>query len=354
MTRQHLTAAAPSVEAAVVAMASAHAQVASAAELAIGIRTAGTTRADVRASIAEGTLTKTIGLRGTVHLIATRDLGLWLGALDSVPARSGLPAAARLTPDQEALVIDAIRQSVDGADLTVDELDELVIGATGSWAADPVVPAFGGSWPRWRQAIARAASAGALAYGAGRGQRVTYTRPPAFSVPTDPAVHLLREYLHAYGPATARDFAQWLNAPIGWAQSVVERAEVEAVDVEGHELWVNHGDTDFADAPATGVRLLPYFDPYAVGSHPRGVLFPGAAADRALGRGQAGVFPVLLVDGIVAGVWQLTRSGTRIAVTVEPLGAAPDGLDECVERVGEILEGTASLTIGEVTTGAHA
>jgi hypothetical protein len=359
MSRQHLTAAAPGVEAAVVAMAAAHAQVASAAELSIGIRTEGTTRADVRAALADGTLTKTIGPRGTVHLLPTCDLGLWLGALDSLPVSNGLPAAARLSDEQQDQVIAAIGAALhDGADLTADELDDRVVAATGAWAADPVVPAFGGWWPRWRQANARAASAGVLAYGAGRGPKATYARPPAFTVPDDPAADLLREYLHSYGPATHREFAQWLAAPLGWAASVFERAEIEAVHVEGGERWVNHGDTGFADAPATGIRLLPYFDPYAVGSHPRALLFPGRAAERALSRGQAGVFPVLLVDGAVGGVWHHKRSGKRIAVTVEPLRALRAAqvreLEERVERIGEILEGAASLTIGEVSVGPHA
>ena len=43
-----------------------------------------------------------------------------------------------------------------------------------------------------------------------------------------------------------------------------------------------------------GVRLLPYFDAYTVGCHPREQLFPGLAAQRALSRGQAGNVPVLL------------------------------------------------------------
>lgn len=368
MHRQRLSAAAPDVEAAVVAMAAAHAQVASAAELSIGIRTEGTTRADVRGAVAEGTLTKTIGPRGTVHLLPTRDLGLWLGALDDLPVSNGLPAASRLSDGQLAEVIGAIATALDGADLTAEELDELVVAATGPWAADPVVPAFGGWWPRWRQAIARAASAGVLAYGAGRGPKATYTRPPAFTVPPDPAAALLHEYLHGYGPATHREFAQWLAAPLGWAAALFERAQIEPVEVEPVEAgaggpgsetrWVNRGDTGFTDATAAGIRLLPYFDPYAVGSHPRGVLFPGRAAERALSRGQAGVFPVVLVDGVVGGVWHLKRSGRRIAVTVEPLvrpGKVQRAqLEECAERVGAILEGAAVLTIGEVAVGPHA
>nr|BFE79085.1 hypothetical protein GCM10020093_016860 [Planobispora longispora] len=69
------------------------------------------------------------------------------------------------------------------------------------------------------------------------------------------------------------------------------------------------------------MRLLPYFDAYAVGCHPRETVFPGRAAERALAGGQAGCFPVLLVDGVVAGVWHQRRSGRRIDITVEPLGA---------------------------------
>ena len=37
-----------------------------------------------------------------------------------------------------------------------------------------------------------------------------------------------------------------------------------------------------------GVRLLSYFDAYAVGCYPRKLVFPGRAGERALARGQAG------------------------------------------------------------------
>ena len=95
-----------------------------------------------------------------------------------------------------------------------------------------------------------------------------------------------------------------------------------------------------------------------VGSHPREQLFPGRAWERALSRGQAGNFPVLLVDGVVGGVWHQKRSGKRIAVTVEPLVTLTKAqlaeLDDQTQRVGEILEAVAELTIGKVTVGPHA
>ena len=96
-----------------------------------------------------------------------------------------------------------------------------------------------------------------------------------------------------------------------------------------------------------------------VGCHPRELLFPGRAAARALSpSGQAGNFPVVLVDGVVAGVWHQRRSGRRLDVTVEPFGrltaARRAELDEQVERVGQVLEATPSLTIGTVAVGGHA
>jgi hypothetical protein len=112
------------------------------------------------------------------------------------------------------------------------------------------------------------------------------------------------------------------------------------------------------DMPPQSVRLLPYFDAYGVGCHPREKVFPGRAAERALARSQAGNFPVLLIDGIAAGVWHQKRSGKKIAITVEPLDkltvAQRHELDEQVARVGEIQEAKATLTIGKVTVGPHA
>ncbi|MDQ1016578.1 hypothetical protein QFZ43_003127 [Streptomyces afghaniensis] len=118
------------------------------------------------------------------------------------------------------------------------------------------------------------------------------------------------------------------------------------------------GDTDFPDGPPRGVRLLPYFDAYVIAAQPRERLFPGAAYERALAGGQAGNYPVLLVDGVVAGVWHQRRQGRRTTVTVEPLvrltARQERELGEQVERVGEVLEAKAELVVGEVRVGPHA
>ncbi|MEV1172582.1 winged helix DNA-binding domain-containing protein [Nonomuraea sp. NPDC049784] len=349
-----------SPDAVVAAMCGAHAQVMSAAEASIGLRLAGVNRAHVRAALwEERSLVKTHGPRGTVHLLPARDLPMWVSAMSSLPpAHSAAPAYMRMTAEQTDQVVAAIREVLAGAEMTIDELSEAVVTATGPWAGDLVMPAFQTMWPRWRQAMALAAHRGAFVFGPTRGRKVTYTAAPPAPPVADGLAGLVRAFLTAYGPATPEQFARWAGGPVRWAGEAFDGVELEEVLFEGERAWVLAGDTAVPDDPPRGVRLLPYFDAYVVAGRPREFLYPGAAAARALTGGQAGNFPVLLVDGDVGGVWHQRRSGNKIDVTVEPLrdltAAQLRELDEQVERMGEVMEGRPRLTIGSVTVGPHA
>ena len=353
----------------VAAMCGAHAQLLTAAEWSIGLRLAGVTRGDVQAALWTGrSLVKTFGPRGTVHLLPTRDLALWTGALSGLPsAPNSFAKDVQLTPGQTDAVIEAIADALAEAELTTDELSDAVVARAGAWAGDLVMPAFQGMWPRWRQALPLAGMRGALCFGPNRGRKVTYTSPrrwlPGFRpAAAQPALAgLVRGYLRAYGPATPAQFAQWLGAPRRWAAELFSSlaGELQQVELDGTPAWLTAGDDARPSAPPRGVRLLPYFDAYVVAGQPRELLYPGRAADRALvPSGQAGNYPVLLIDGTVRGVWHHRRSGRQLDLTVEPFGQLTARhrreLDGQVQRFGEFLGGTPRLTIGTVTVGAHA
>jgi len=154
LVRHSLTTARPAAELADVVgtICGAHAQVMSAAEVSIGLRTEKVTQTEVRDALwRDRTLVKTFGPRGTVHLLPADELPLWTSALGAVPPSSnGLAPDARLSPEQLKQVVAAIAEALDGPELTVDELGGRVVAATGAWAADPVVPGFTDMWPRWR------------------------------------------------------------------------------------------------------------------------------------------------------------------------------------------------------------
>ncbi|MEU4803835.1 winged helix DNA-binding domain-containing protein [Actinosynnema sp. NPDC023587] len=354
MARHALTVPGTTPAEVVRAMCGAHAQVLSAAELSIGLRIPGITRDEVRDALwVDRALVKTRGPRGTVHLLPTEDLPMWLGALEPLLDRTPL-----LTDAQVDEVVAAIADAVRHAELTADELTAEVVARTGPWAGERVMEAFQDRWPRWMAAMVPATFRGAMCFAPNKGRKTAYTSPQRWlpGVAPDPAgpVRLLRSYLHSYGPATPAHYARWLNAPQRWVNEVFARADVE--DVPGG--FVVRGDVRWPDEPPRGVLLLPYFDAFVVGSHPREDLFPGRAWQRALARGQAGNHPVLVVDGVVAGVWHQKRSGRRIAVTVEAWGeftaGQRRGLDAAVDRVGEFLGGVPELVLGPVTAGPHA
>jgi hypothetical protein len=344
----------------------AHAQILTAAEFSVGRRIAGATRADVRRALWEDrTLVKTFGPRGTVHLLPAADLPMWTGALSALPPSAPVhPEGVRFTAGQAAEVVAAISDALAGAGLaaeeplaegltaeglTVDELTEAIGERCGPWAVERTMDAFQDQWPRWRQLTSTAAHRGVLCFGPDRGRKVTYSHPrrwlPGF-VPAagDPALRaLVLRYLHAYGPATPRHFARWLAIPPRSAEP----------------FWVAAGDTGTPAEPHRGIRLLPYFDPYVVAGQPRDRLFPGAAAARALiPSGQAGNYPVLLVDGVAGGVWHQRRSARKLALTVEPLAdltaAQRRELDDEATLLGTVMEATVTLTVGPVTVGPHA
>jgi hypothetical protein len=368
LERNHLTDATRTDDPARIAadVLGVHAQVMSAAELSIGVRSETLTRTGVRTALwTDRTLVKTRGPRGTVHLLATADLPMWTGALSAVPgARSPFPPEARMTAEQTEQVVAAIADAVEDAELTVDELTDAIVARVGAWAGDRVMEAFQDKWPRWRQAESIATNRGVMCFGPDRGRRATYTSPrrwlPGFRpAPAKEALAaLVRRYLDAYGPATPQQFARWLGAPADWAAELFARqGDLEEVDVDGTRAWIARGAGEAAVGESL-VRLLPYFDAYLIDCHPRAKLFPGRAAERALTGGQAGNVPALLVDGLVAGVWHQRRSGRKVAVTVEPLirlsARQREGLTAQAVRIGLILEGTATLTVGPVTVGAHA
>ncbi len=358
-----------------------HAQVMPSAELSIGLRVAGASRADVRAELWQRRgLVKTYGIRGTVHLFPADELPMWLAALRANrPPAGERPAPAEDDHARTRAVVEAIGEALDGRLLTREELGDEVARRAGSWTGERVFPAFGGMWPRWWPMIGPAAAAGVLCFGPNRGSRVTFVRPDQWIGSwrdvdgREALAEVFRRYLSAYGPATPRDFARWFRMDAGAAAELARSlaGQLEEVDVEGWRGWMLAADLDGPwPAPRGAVRLLPQFDCYVIGCHPRDRLVPtavlrrlgedrvGAAwARRVIAAGSVSTIPTLLVDGVVAGVWERRRDRGRMHLRVEPFrqlsARRRRALQVETERVGEILEAAVTLSVGAVDVRPH-
>jgi hypothetical protein len=356
-----------------------HAQVPLSSDLSIGARVDGITRSDVHRELWERrTLIRTYGVRGTVHLLPAKEMPMWLAAFNAERLANAEVGLQSMGIDQARMdqMVEAIGEALDGRRLTRQELTDEVAARVGAWAAERAFPAFGGMEPRLLPAIGTAARAGIICFGPSEGNRVTFVRLDQWAPDaarrrpgrTAALAEVLRRYLHAYGPATAREFAQWFFVSFATAEAAARelRDQLVDVDVQGDAALMLADDAggrdDRARAGDRSVRLLPSFDVYVVGSHPRDMLIPPSIVEHAgrhraslkwatAGRAQfAGPIPVLLIDGREAGMWERTTSGRRMDVKVEPFvkltKAQLTELEAEADQMGRFLDAEPTLAVG--------
>jgi hypothetical protein len=321
------------------------AQAAPPARLAVRPRTSGLTAADVDRACADGVVTRTWAMRGTLHLVATPDVR-WMTSLFG----------------PFLIQKDRRRRLQLGLD---DRLCERALSALG--------PILAGSPPLTRaELIERLAAAGVeidprtqqpphlLGYAAGRGlicrgpdrpgDEPTYTllddwAPGAPALSRDEALaELARRYLGGYGPAARADFAAWSGLPAAETRRAWELIAAETV-AAGPDL-VALADAPLADDPLDRLpprpRLLGHFDPLLMGYRDRDLVLDPALTRR-IQAGGGFVQPTVLAGGRVAGTWRLDRRAARARgrLTVTPFGpltaATREGLAAEATDVGRFL-----------------
>jgi hypothetical protein len=321
-----------------------HAQVASSAELTLWARLEGLERGAVdRLLWEERALVKTWAMRGTLHLLPAAELPRYVAALSRLRPRHHQPTWLRhhgLERDEAEAMLAAVPSVLDGALLTREALAAAVAERTGNPAlADKLMGGFG-------DLLKPAAFTGGLCFAPGDGQRVRFTSPRTWLgdwEPVDPdaaSAAVVRDYLRAYGPAPREQFQRWfgLQSPAEagrWLQALGNELE------EVEQGWMLAADAEeaAAEAPAGAVRLLPAFDPYVVAA-PRKEEAVLAAARRAeVYRPQGWLSPVLLVDGVIRGVWRREKD----AIDLTPFGRLAAA--ERAAATGEAERLGSSLTV---------
>lgn len=340
LARQHLTDPLPAERLVdvVAAVGGVQAQVMSAAELAIWARSRGLSPGHVQESLWERReLVKTWCMRGTLHLLPARELGLWVSAL-GWRRQWRRPSWLRyfgVTLEEMDELIASIGAGLDGDGKTREELaalmperlrDELLRG--------------------WGTLLKPAAYEGVLAFGPNRGRNVTFVHPERWLGAVELRDHddalseLVRRYLRAYGPATHEDFARWWGGESAAARRILRSLgdEFVPVEAEGRQAWMLAEDVDLLLSldPPRSVHLLPNFDLYTLHYRPREAFLPPDTYDRVF-RTAGWISPVVLYDGAVAGVWERKRRELRVDLFVRETKRLRAGIDREARRLGEFL-----------------
>lgn len=343
-----------------------HAQVAASAELMVGLRVRDITRQDVRDALwRDRTLIKTVGLRGTLHLFPAAEVPLWMAAnrLRSAAEEKRLERAGIKPADLESAV-RAISEVVGAQPISRPELETELEARLGGWST-ATNQGWMGTHKNWPMALGRAAALGLVCYGPGEGGRSTFVRLSDWSKwrEVEPEVggrFALRKFLHAYGPSTMAEFARWFAGAPGLVKQLFEGLADELVElrVEGEKRWTLRSDAaGFPGAPDS-INLLPHFDVFVVGSHPRDQLVAPGSPIAAASPGTAAPFAVVLRGGRVAGVWERKPKGKRMLIRVDaywPLTRKHRiRLEEQAVRIGAILERECEVEFGHVDLRPHA
>ena len=336
------------------------AQVLSAAELSIGARVEGLTRAQVqRALWQDRALVKTWAMRGTIHVFAAADLPLVVAARCADGGRYGLRYFLQLgfTEPQYDEFLRAVPDVLGDAPMTREALAN---GVAERMQAPEVRRALlASSWGTlWKPSMFR----GELCFGPSEGRTNTFVNPRQWLnawrewEPQEAQREITRRYLRAYGPATPRDFGFWWDGGgTAFGKKMFESLgeEVETVDVEG---WKATALRSTLEALAQGkagpsVRLLPMFDVYVLTQSRN--LEPVLAKEHKgqVFRPAAWVSATVLVDGKMKGVWEYETRKEQTLVKIRMFTPTAEqvrrGIEAETQRLASFLESNVAVEFGD-------
>jgi uncharacterized protein YcaQ len=308
-------------------MCGVQAQVMSAAYLQLWTRNQAIARAQIENALWKTrTLVKTSLMRQTLHLIPTDEFPLYIAALRPRRFAQAMRVMERcgITRDESAALIPLIMETLSAGPLS----RPAIAAAIRPKASKRVRFWMENSWSLVRLPVAE----GLVCYGRGEGNAIVFIRVdhwlPKLKLelmpPTEAQCTLFRKYLHAYGPATLTDFSHWAGIPMQEVRPLRSLLEPELAEISGDKknrllLREDVAVLGACPAPKASIRLLPNFDSYLLAHREKDHLLSAKHYKRVY-RNQGWISPVVLINGVIAGVWSHKLQGKRLLVSVEPFG----------------------------------
>jgi hypothetical protein len=339
--RHHLATRAADPVALVGELAGVQAQVLPSTRQVIGIRSRAAPDVVDRLLWTDRRLVKTWAMRGTLHLLPSDELGLWVAFLRRRQTRI-TPAWERyhgVTGAELAAITDAVPAVLEGDPITRENLAARIAGRLKRRDLGEVLRSG------WAAVLKPAANQGLLVQGPPENGNVTFVDPArwlgrSLDEPDadEAATQIVDRFLDANGPATHEDLARWLGVqPKQGRELLAEHTDrLTAVDVDGTKGWMTPAGARAAARvrPTPSVYLLPGFDPYVLApiSHRRHTI-PAGRVDQ-VSRSAGWISAVLLVDGRMAGTWtaEPDDDGGAATVTIQGFDRLRPGVVAAAER----------------------
>lgn len=287
----------------------------------LGVRVAGSTKADVDAAFERADVIRTWPMRGTIHIVPARD-ARWMLALTGPRALSGSATRRQqlgLTSPDANRAVDVLETALSGGRLTraatLAALQEAGLDTSGQ---------------RGYHLLWYASQVGVTCIGPMDGKEQTFVlldqwAPEQVSLsPDDALVELAHRYFRSHGPATVKDFAGWTGLTLTAARAAVagNAGRLVSAAFEDGEVWMTSQvrsaiDEGAMDRPLPAVAL-PGFDEFILGFKDRRVQLAPENMEQVV-PGSNGMFrSTICVDGRAVATWVRTVRRNRIDVRLEP------------------------------------
>ena len=287
----------------------------------LGVRVAGSTKADVDAAFERAEVIRTWPMRGTIHIVPARD-ARWMLALTGPRALSGTQTRRQqldLTSNDLERAVDVLGIALAGGRLT----RAATLAALQDAGLDT-------SSQRGYHLLWYASQVGVTCIGPMEGKEQTFVlldqwAPDQVTMDSgDALVELALRYFRSHGPATIKDFAGWTGLTLTAARAAVAGNDGRLVSApfEDGELWMTSELLSAIDDGATAQPLpavaLPGFDEFLLGFKDRRVQLAPENMEQVV-PGSNGMFrSTICIDGRAVATWVRTARKSRIDVTLEP------------------------------------
>jgi Winged helix DNA-binding domain len=283
--------------------------------LSLLARVEGLAREQLTAALERRRLVKALLMRGTLHVVTPRDFWAFAIARRVLGTDYWPPSYERRLPKRKiAEIAQATVGELRAGPKTFAEIRELLepfetIGVHAAFLWRRVqgqqhvvhVPPSG-TWGYHGEGVYEAADA------------ALNDEPPS---PEAACEHLVRRFLAAFGPATVQDLGQWAGVQrVGPLAEVLDRLDLRTfADEGGRRLYdLPRAPLPDPETPAPP-RLVPRFDNLVLSHSDRTRILGDVPVSRIVTK-NAVVHATILVDGFVAGTWQLEQGRVKL----EPFG----------------------------------
>jgi len=280
----------------------------------IGLRSPGSTEADIESAIARREIVRTWPMRGTLHFVAPAD-ARWM--VETLAPRIISASATR----QKQLELDEPTFARAAKLFTKALRGHQTLSRTAMMALlekNGISPAG----QRGYHILWRLAQECLICFGPRQGKEHTFVLfeewlPQAKPQPREAALATLaRRYFTSHGPATLADFAWWTGQKITEARAALESisADFASATLDEKTYWFHKSSTPTASPPA----LLPGFDQYLLGYTDRSASLAPEYAPRIVPGGNGLFLPSMVKGGQIIGTWKRVIKKNAVTLTSEP------------------------------------